>query len=129
MRYICICCGNGGGDGNPYNARVGPYNFNCHVCKKYSTMWPEPQASKYLKTIGGLLEGHGKDDADRRAITVLQEQLNHQRAAMASASLVIESLNATIELGLKIVDQILPYCGTISIDVGAANEFCMRARK
>lgn len=129
MRYICICCGNGGADGNPQNARIGPYNYNCHVCNKHSTMWPEPQASKYLKTVKALQEGHGKEDADRRAISMLQEQLNHQREAMASASLVIESLNATIEMGLKIVDQILPQAGAISIDVDAVNEFCMRARK
>lgn len=129
MRYICICCGASGADGNPRTAQVGPYTYNCHMCSKYSTMWPEPQAYKYTKTVNALQEGHGKDDADRRAIASLQEQLNHQREAMASASLVIESLNATIELGLKIIDQILPQAGAISIDVGAVNEFCMRARK
>ena len=41
----------------------------------------------------------------------------------------IEARDATIELGLKIVDQILPQAGSISIDVGAVNDFCMRARK
>ncbi|AXC36505.1 hypothetical protein HOT57_gp61 [Pseudomonas phage phCDa] len=99
------------------------------MCDKYRTMWPEFQANKYTKTVTALQEGHGKDDADRRTIASLQEQLNQQREAMASASLVVESLNATIELGLKIIDQILPQAGAISIDAGAVNEFCMRARK
>lgn len=129
MRYICICCGAGGADGNRQNAQVGPYAYNCHLCNKHQTMWPEPQASKYTKTVKALQEGHGKDDADRRAISSLQEQLNLQRDAMASASVIIESLNATIQLGLKIVDQVLPQAGSISIDVGAVNEFCMHARK
>lgn len=129
MRYICICCGAAGADGNPQNAQVGPYAYNCHICNKYQTMWPEPQASKYTKTVNALVEGHSKDDADRRAISSLQEQLNLQREAMASASLVIESLNATVQLGLKIIDQVLPQAGKLSIDAGAVNDFCMRARK
>lgn len=104
MRYICICCGDAGANGNPRTATAGPYAFNCHMCNKHQTMWPEPQASKFAQTVKALQEGHGKDDADRRAIASLQEQLNYQREAMASASLVIESLNATIQLGLKIVD-------------------------
>ena len=129
MRYVCICCGAGGADGGGHTSTTGPYAYNCHVCNKHQTMWPEFQAVKHTKTVAALQEGHGKDDADRRAIASLQEQLNHQREAMASASLVIESLNATVGLGLKIIDQVLPQAGAISIDVGAVNEFCMRARK
>ena len=126
MRYICICCGTGGGDGNPQNASVGPYAFNCHVCNKHQTMWPEPQASKHLKTVAALRKGHGKDDADRRAVSALQVELNDVRAALA---LAIEARDTTIQLGLKIIDQVLPQAGSISIDVGAVNDFCMRARK
>lgn len=129
MRYICICCGAGGADGNPQNARVGPYAYNCHMCEGRQTMWPEPQASMFKHMTERLQASHGKDDADRRALSSLQLQLNNQRKAMASASLVTESLKATVELGLKIIDQVLPQAGTISIDVGAVNEFCIRARK
>lgn len=51
----------------------------------------------------------------------------HTQAAVYAAA--IESHQATIQLGLKIIDQVLPQAGSISIDVGAVNEFCMRARK
>lgn len=129
MRYICISCGAKGADGGGHTSQIGPYSYNCHMCNKHNVMWPEFQAVKYINTVAALREGHGKDDADRRAVASLQEQLNQQRKAMASASLVIESLNATLQLGLKIIDQVLPQAGSISIDVGAVNEFCMRARK
>lgn len=126
MRYICICCGAAGADGNPRSATVGPYAYNCHVCNKHQTMWPEPQATKHIRTVAALQEGHGKDAADRKAISALQEQLNEVKAALVR---MVTDRDATIALGLKIIDQVLPKAGSISIDVGAVNEFCMRARK
>lgn len=41
----------------------------------------------------------------------------------------IEARDSTIQLGLKIIDQVLPQAGKLSIDAGAVNDFCMRARK
>jgi hypothetical protein len=89
-------------------------------------MWPLAQAEKYLRTVKAFQEPRGDNEADRRTISMLQESLNELKSALA---LAVEHRDATIELGLKIVDQILPQAGSITIDVGAVNEFCIRARK
>lgn len=84
MRYICICCEAAGADGNGHTGQVGPYSYHCHVCEKKGTMWPEPQATKYLRTVKALQEPRGDNEADRRTISALQIEINDLKAVLAS---------------------------------------------
>lgn len=86
MRYVCICCEAAGADGNGHNSRVGPYSYNCHICNKDGTMWPEPQASKFLRTVKAFQEPRGDNEADRRVISALQEVINDLKATLAEIS-------------------------------------------
>lgn len=129
MRYLCLFCEATGASGE---RNSGPATYHCHVCGERDGMWPEEQAKKHLHMVS-ILRGQGNDVADRIVIAKLQRDLNKAkeklRAQGGRFKYDIELRDATIELGLKIVDQVLPQAGSISIDVGAVNEFCIRARK
>lgn len=84
MRYVCICCESAGADGNGHGSTAGPYSYNCHVCHKYGTMWPEPQATKFLRTVKAFQEPRGDNDADRRVIGALQTEINDLKAVLSN---------------------------------------------
>jgi hypothetical protein len=129
MQYICLFCETLGASGE---RNSGPATYNCHVCGERHGMWPKELAQKHLHTVA-VLRGQGADVTDRLMIAKLQRDLNKAKEKIRTLGdgfkYVIEQQDATIELGLKIIDQVLPQAGSISIDVGAVNEFCIRARK
>jgi hypothetical protein len=129
MQYICLFCEAVGASGE---RNTGPATFNCHVCGEQHGMWPRELAQKHLHMVG-ILRGQGSDVTDRLMIAKLQRDLNSAKEKLRDQAQRLtfeaESLKLTVQLGLKIVDQILPQMGGISVDVGAVNDFCMRARK
>lgn len=129
MQYICLFCEAIGASGD---RNTGPATYNCHVCGEQHGMWPKELAQKHLHMVA-ILRGQGNDVADRMAISRLQTDLNKAKEKLRDQAgrfqYDIELRDTTIELGLKIVDQILPQMGGISVDVGAVNDFCIRARK
>lgn len=129
MQYICLFCEAKGASGDRNN---GPATYNCHVCGEQHGMWPKELAQKHLHMVS-ILRGQGNDVSDRMAISRLQTDLNKAKEKLHTQGdrfkYDIELRDTTIELGLKIVDQILPQLGGISVDVGAVNDFCIRARK
>lgn len=129
MQYICLFCETLGASGERNN---GPATYNCHVCGEQHGMWPKELAQKHLHMVA-VLRGQGNDVADRLMIAKLQRDLNSAKQKLRRTAdnhaFYMEQRDATIELGLKIIDQVLPQIGNISVDVGAINEFCIRARK
>ena len=129
MQYLCLFCESLGASGD---RNSGPATYNCHVCGENHGMWPKELAQKHLHMVA-MLRGQGNDVADRMAISRLQVDLIKAKEKLRDMSgrhkYDLEQRDTTIELGLKIVDQILPQAGSISIDVGAVNQFCIRARK
>lgn len=129
MQYLCLFCESIGASGE---RNSGPATYNCHVCGEQHGMWPKELAQKHLHMVA-MLRGQGNDVTDRMAISRLQTDLNKAKHKLRTIgddrAYQVEMRDATIQLGLKIVDQILPQAGSISIDAGAVNEFCMRARK
>lgn len=128
MQYLCLFCESLGASGDKH----GPATYNCHVCGEQHGMWPKELAQKHLHMVA-MLRGQGNDVTDRMTISRLQVDLNKAKEKLRrlgdNFKYETEKRDATIELGLKIVDQILPQMGGISVDVGAVNDFCMRARK
>lgn len=129
MQYLCLFCETLGASGE---RNSGPATYNCHVCGEQYGMWPKELAQKHLHMVA-MLRGQGNDVADRMTISRLQVDLNKAKEKLRRLGdkfkYETEKRDAIIELGLKIVDQILPQMGGISVDVGAVNDFCMRARK
>jgi hypothetical protein len=130
MQYICLFCEAVGASGERDN--TGPATYNCHVCGEQHGMWPKELAQKHLHMVG-ILRGQGSDVTDRLMIARLQRDLNSAKEKLRDQAgrfqYTSESQKLTIQLGLKIIDQILPQMGGISVDVGAVNDFCMRARQ
>lgn len=129
MQYLCLFCEALGASAD---RNLGPATFNCHVCGEQHGMWPKELAQKHLHAIA-LLRNEGSDVTDRLMVARLQRDLNSAKARLRTQAdrfkYDLERRDATIELGLKIIDQVLPQAGLISIDAGAVNDFCIRARK
>jgi hypothetical protein len=129
MQYICLFCEALGASGE---RNSGPATYNCHVCGELHGMWPKELAQKHLHTVA-VLRGQGADVTDRLMIAKLQRDLNKAKEKIRVISedrkYQVEQRDATIQLGLKIIDQVLPQAGKLCIDAGAVNEFCIRARK
>lgn len=129
MQYICLFCEAVGASGD---RNSGPATYNCHVCGENHGMWPRELAQKHLHMVS-ILRGQGNDVTDRLMIAKLQRDLNSAKEKLRTQGdrfkYDIELRDATIELGLKIVDQILPQAGKLCIDAEAVNQFCIRARK
>jgi len=132
MQYLCLFCESIGASGD---RNYGPATFNCHVCGEQHGMWPKELAQKHLHLAALLrprIAGNNLS-ADELTVAALQRDLNKAKGKLRrlgeDLKYQTERRDATIELGLKIIDQILPQAGKISIDVGAVNDFCMRARK
>lgn len=129
MRYICLFCE---AKGASAERNTGPATYNCHVCGEQHGMWPYELAQKHLHVVG-VLRGQGSDVTDRLMIAKLQRDLNMAKAKLRGQherhEFDLKQKDALIAKGLTIIDQVLPQAGSISIDVGAVNDFCIRARK
>lgn len=129
MQYLCLFCETIGASGD---RNSGPATYNCHACGENHGMWPKELAQKHLHMVA-VLRGQGNDIADRMTISRLQTDLNKAKEKLRDMDsrhkYDLQQRDVTIEQGLEIVDQILPQAGKISIDVGAVNQFCLRARK
>lgn len=127
MQYICLFCEALGASGDKH----GPATYNCHVCGQLDGMWPKELAQKHLHVVA-TLQRQSPESVDKLVVAELQRDLNtakkRLRDMQESHKYQSERRDTTIALGLKIIDQVLPQIGGISVDVGAINEFCMRAR-
>lgn len=129
MQYICLFCEALGASGE---RNTGPATYNCHVCGEQHGMWPKELAQKHLHVVS-VLRGQGSDVTDRLMIAKLQRDLNSAKAKLRNQherhEYDLKQKDALIAKGLTIIDQVLPQAGSISIDVDAVNDFCIRARK
>lgn len=135
-------------DLEPADLEGSPHHFSdlVDLCARLQTAFEKALAEveslrgevdRYEQRRPYWAQGHTSDGVAAQVhLSALLQIHNHlgavdQTDCMAKLAAMtgrVEHLAALVQLGLKIVDAVVPQSGVLALDFGAVNEFCVQAR-